>query len=82
MGFCSIFQEGKCATKGVMEVAPLTQEGICQVYQLTEFLSKEQSNTHVNLCIASAVCEHAFVFMCQQKWAQYRTQAIPAVRYQ
>ena len=62
--------------------APLTQEGICQVYQLTEFLSKEQSNTDVNLCIVFALCEHAFVFMWQQKWAQYRIQAIPAVRYQ
>lgn len=27
-----------------MEGAPLTQEGICQVYQLIDFLSKEQSN--------------------------------------
>lgn len=26
-----------------MEGAPLTQEGICQVYQLIEFLKKEQS---------------------------------------
>ncbi|XP_059478540.1 rho GTPase-activating protein 19 isoform X1 [Neocloeon triangulifer] len=28
-------------TKGVMEGAPLTQEGICQVYQLIEFLKSE-----------------------------------------
>lgn len=26
-----------------MEGAPLTQEGICQAYQLIEFLKKEQS---------------------------------------
>ena len=45
--FVPFSKKGKCATKGVMEGAPLTQEGICQVYQLIEFLSKEQSNTHV-----------------------------------
>lgn len=33
----------KCPSKGVMEGAPLTQEGICQVYQLIEFLGKEQN---------------------------------------
>ncbi|XP_044738330.1 rho GTPase-activating protein 19 [Chrysoperla carnea] len=32
-------KKSKC--RGVMEGAPLTQEGICQVYQLIEFLSKE-----------------------------------------
>ena len=52
-----------------MEGAPLTQEGICQVYQLIEFLGKEQSNTNVNHFIVSALCEHACVFKCQQKWA-------------
>lgn len=34
-------KKSKC--RGVMEGAPLTQEGICQVYQLIEFLSKEPS---------------------------------------
>ncbi|KAF5273462.1 hypothetical protein FQA39_LY07479 [Lamprigera yunnana] len=29
--------------KGVMDGVPLTQEGICQVYQLIEFLRKEQN---------------------------------------
>ncbi|KAK7791991.1 hypothetical protein R5R35_007978 [Gryllus longicercus] len=33
----------KCLTKGVMEGAPLTQEGICQAYQLIEYLTKESS---------------------------------------
>lgn len=33
----------KSKSRGVMEGAPLTQEGICQVYQLIEFLSKEPS---------------------------------------
>lgn len=46
-GFVPFCKKGKCAIKGVMEGAPLTQEGICQVYQLIEFLGKEQSNTHV-----------------------------------
>ena len=78
-GFVPFSKKGKCATKGIMEGAPLTQEGICQVYQLIEFLSKEQSNAHVNHCIVSALCEHAYVFMCQQKWAEYRIQALPAV---
>lgn len=31
--------------RGIMEGAPLTQEGICQVYQLIEFLKNEQSNS-------------------------------------
>lgn len=30
-----------------MEGAPLTQEGICQVYQLIEFLSIEESMLHI-----------------------------------
>lgn len=30
-------------SRGVLDGAPLTQEGICQVYQLIEFLKKEQS---------------------------------------
>ncbi|KAG8227737.1 hypothetical protein J437_LFUL008381, partial [Ladona fulva] len=34
-------KKSKTQSKGVMEGAPLTQEGICQVYQLIEFLSKE-----------------------------------------
>jgi len=71
-GFVPFSKKGKCATKGVMEGAPLTQEGICQVYQLIEFLGKEQSNTYMNLYIVSALCEHAYVFMCQQKLAEYR----------
>lgn len=62
-----------------MEGAPLTQEGICQVYQLIEFLGKEQSNNHVNHCIVSALCEHAYDSMCQQKWAEYQIQALPAL---
>lgn len=33
----------KCPVKGVMDGAPITQEGICQVYQLIDFLSKEES---------------------------------------
>ncbi|KAJ8985780.1 hypothetical protein NQ317_014433 [Molorchus minor] len=33
----------KLKNRGVMEGAPLTQEGICQVYQLIEFLRKEQT---------------------------------------
>lgn len=33
----------KVKTKGVSEGTPLTQEGICQVYQLIEFLKKEQN---------------------------------------
>lgn len=28
--------------KGVMDGAPITQEGICQVYQLIDFLSQEE----------------------------------------
>ncbi|XP_049960897.1 rho GTPase-activating protein 19 isoform X2 [Schistocerca serialis cubense] len=36
-------RKAKCPSKGVMEGAPLTQEGICQVYQLIEFLGKEQN---------------------------------------
>jgi len=62
-----------------MEGAPLTQEGICQVYQLIEFLSKEQSNTHVNHCVVSALSEHAYNLTCQQKWAKYQIQAFPAL---
>lgn len=33
----------KSKSRGTMEGAPLTHEGICQVYQLIEFLKKEQS---------------------------------------
>lgn len=33
----------KPKNKGVMDGAPLTQEGICQAYQLIEFLKQEQS---------------------------------------
>ncbi|CAH1119292.1 unnamed protein product [Phaedon cochleariae] len=33
----------KSKFRGVMEGAPLTQEGICQVYQLIEFLKKEDN---------------------------------------
>lgn len=33
----------KCPVKGVMDGAPITQEGICQVYQLIDFLSQEES---------------------------------------
>ncbi|PSN46208.1 hypothetical protein C0J52_13145 [Blattella germanica] len=41
--FVPFSKKGKYTSKGVMEGAPLTQEGICQVYQLIEFLSKEQN---------------------------------------
>nr|CAD7407709.1 unnamed protein product [Timema cristinae] len=38
------FKRGnKCPSKGIMEGVPLTQEGICQVYQLIEFLSREHN---------------------------------------
>ncbi|XP_063913010.1 rho GTPase-activating protein 19 isoform X3 [Zophobas morio] len=33
----------KSKSRGVLEGAPLTHEGICQVYQLIEFLKKEQN---------------------------------------
>lgn len=36
--------------RGIMEGAPLTQEGICQVYQLIEFLKKEQSLCSMFIC--------------------------------
>ncbi|CAG2059294.1 unnamed protein product [Timema podura] len=40
------FKRGnKCPSKGIMEGVPLTQEGICQVYQLIEFLSREHRAT-------------------------------------
>ncbi|KAJ8962003.1 hypothetical protein NQ314_005785 [Rhamnusium bicolor] len=35
----------KSKSRGVMEGAPLTQEGICQVYQLIEFLKKRTKRT-------------------------------------
>ncbi|KAJ9581003.1 hypothetical protein L9F63_023814, partial [Diploptera punctata] len=41
--FVPFAKKGRNTSKGVMEGAPLTQEGICQVYQLIEFLSKEQN---------------------------------------
>ena len=31
------------SNRGVMEGAPLTQEGVCQAYQLIQFLNKEKS---------------------------------------
>jgi len=39
----SFMKKDKCPVKGVMDGAPITQEGICQVYQLIDFLSKEES---------------------------------------
>jgi len=39
----SFMKKDKCSVKGVMDGAPITQEGICQVYQLIDFLSKEES---------------------------------------
>lgn len=36
-------KKDKCSVKGVMDGAPITQEGICQVYQLIDFLSQEES---------------------------------------
>ncbi|KAJ4439220.1 hypothetical protein ANN_07339 [Periplaneta americana] len=42
-GLMPFSKKGKCPAKGVMEGAPLTQEGICQVFQLIEFLSKDQN---------------------------------------
>lgn len=41
---------GKRKLRGVMDGAPLTQEGICQAYQLIEFLRKEQS-IHMSLFV-------------------------------
>ncbi|XP_017779598.1 PREDICTED: rho GTPase-activating protein 19 [Nicrophorus vespilloides] len=37
----SVLPFRKSKSRGVMDGAPLTQEGICQVYQLIEFLKKE-----------------------------------------
>ena len=42
----------KSKSRGVLEGAPLTHEGICQVYQLIEFLKKEQSKFNV-VCLLS-----------------------------
>lgn len=39
----SFMKKEKCPVKGVMDGAPITQEGICQVYQLIDFLSQEES---------------------------------------
>ncbi|KAL5244525.1 hypothetical protein ACI65C_011935 [Semiaphis heraclei] len=39
----SFMKKEKCSVKGVMDGAPITQEGICQVYQLIDFLSKEEN---------------------------------------
>ncbi|KAK4883467.1 hypothetical protein RN001_006786 [Aquatica leii] len=39
------FNKKTKSNKGIMDGIPLTQEGICQVYQLIEFLKKEQSIT-------------------------------------
>lgn len=39
-------KKDKCSVKGVMDGAPITQEGICQVYQLIDFLSQEESMYH------------------------------------
>ncbi|XP_067001017.2 rho GTPase-activating protein 19 [Anabrus simplex] len=41
--FTPFAKKPKSSSKGVMEGAPLTLEGICQVYQLIEFLSKEDN---------------------------------------
>lgn len=42
-GFVPFSKKLRPPIKGVMEGAPLTQEGICQVYQLIEFLSREDN---------------------------------------
>ncbi|XP_008198135.1 rho GTPase-activating protein 19 isoform X2 [Tribolium castaneum] len=39
----SLVPFNKKKSKGALDGAPLTQEGICQVYQLIEFLKKEQN---------------------------------------
>lgn len=39
----SFMKKEKCSVKGVMDGAPITQEGICQVYQLINFLSQKES---------------------------------------
>ncbi|XP_050421017.1 rho GTPase-activating protein 19 isoform X1 [Adelges cooleyi] len=39
----SFMKKDKCPVKGVMDGAPITQEGICQVYQLIDFLSQEEN---------------------------------------
>ncbi|KAF5302710.1 hypothetical protein FQR65_LT08452 [Abscondita terminalis] len=39
------FNKKNKSIRGIMDGIPLTQEGICQVYQLIEFLKKEQSIT-------------------------------------
>jgi len=39
----SFMKKDKCSVKGVMDGAPITQEGICQVYQLIDFLSQKES---------------------------------------
>ncbi|VVC32870.1 Hypothetical protein CINCED_3A018129 [Cinara cedri] len=39
----SFMKKEKCSVKGVMDGAPITQEGICQVYQLIDFLSQEEN---------------------------------------
>ncbi|XP_025416774.1 rho GTPase-activating protein 19 isoform X2 [Sipha flava] len=39
----SFMKKEKCPVKGVMDGAPITQEGICQVYQLIDFLSQEEN---------------------------------------
>ncbi|RZC31864.1 RhoGAP domain containing protein, partial [Asbolus verrucosus] len=41
--WCIVPFNKKSKSRGIMEGAPLTQEGICQVYQLIEFLKKEQN---------------------------------------
>lgn len=41
--FVPFTKKPKNTNRGVMDGAPLTQEGICQVYQLIEYLSKEPS---------------------------------------
>ncbi|XP_050545075.1 rho GTPase-activating protein 19 isoform X1 [Daktulosphaira vitifoliae] len=39
----SFLKKDKYPVKGVMDGAPITQEGICQVYQLIDFLSQEEN---------------------------------------
>lgn len=52
----SFMKKEKCPVKGVMDGAPITQEGICQVYQLIDFLSKEESMYIISI--------HYFVNYC------------------
>ncbi|PNF26273.1 hypothetical protein B7P43_G02660 [Cryptotermes secundus] len=70
-GFVPFSKKGKCAVKGVMEGAPLTQEGICQVYQLIDFLSKEQ-----NIC-QEGIFRRSGKMTRQQELKSFLNQGMP-----